>query len=265
MRRAFEVLVVIGLVLWLAVPAARASQVTEAAGAQFDAAVEAYRVGDEASSAELFEELLASDLAAGARGPVFYNLGNVHFRRGDFLRAAAAYTAAAELMPRSGDVWHNLELARAKAGLDPADRGDLAATVDRIAAAVRPRELARAAWVLVALLAVLLAVELRRGGGGWRVAIALVVALLLADVYWLGQARERLTASPAMVVSATELHAEPNADHPLGLRVEAGARVTVLDRLGAAGSRGAWVRVETEDGPGWIRDDELFDWTTRSL
>ena len=53
------------------------------------------------------------------------------------MRAVAAYTAAVEAMPRSQTAWDNLELARSRAGLDPADKGDFAATVKRLVMVLR--------------------------------------------------------------------------------------------------------------------------------
>lgn len=236
----------------------------EAAQATFDEALRAYRAGDATSAQALFEGLLDAELDAGTRGPVLYNLGNVHFRAGRFAHAVAAYTAAVESLPRSRAAWDNLELARAKAGLDPADRGDFKATVQRLVMAVRPGELALAGWVLVALLAGACLLEMWRGGAWLKTLIVGCVALVAVDLIWLHFASARLAAAPAMVVESATLYAEPNTEHTLGRRAALGERVEVLARQGERGARGAWVKVRGDEGTGWLRDNELFDWSVRT-
>ena len=241
-------------------PAGTHAEGATAGSARFDEAVRAYRAGDLASARALFEALLADDLAPAARGPVLYNLGNLHYREGRFALAVAALTGAVEALPRSSDAWENLELARAKAGLDPADRGDLAATVDRVVGSARPGELEVAGWVLLALLALLAGLELFRGGPGLRAGLAAVLLLLVLDLAWLAHASARAAAPSAVVVESSELFAEPNADHPLGRRAALGERVAVEERLGARGARGTWVKVSADEGTGWLRETAVFDW-----
>ena len=236
------------------------AEVAVAQAALFDDAVRAYRAGDLASARALFEALLTNNLAPEARGPVLYNLGNLHYREGRFAFAVAALTGAVEALPRSSDAWENLELARAKAGLDPADRGDLAATAERVVGMARPGELELVGWVLLALLALLAGLELFRGGAGLRAGLALVLLLLVLDLAWLAHASARASAPSVVVVESSELFAEPNADHALGRRATLGERIEVLERLGAPGARGTWVKVATGEGTGWLQESAVYDW-----
>ncbi len=257
----------LNLKVWLISCAMLLGLAQPAAANPFDEAVAAYRAGDLVSSAALFEGLLDDVESRTARGPIFYNLGNIHFRQGEFMRAVAAYTAAVEAMPRSQTAWDNLELARSRAGLDPADKGDFAATVKRLVMVLSPAELAWIGWGLIGLLAIGLLVEMLRGGPGLRALIGVVLVLIAFDLAWMDVASARLSAAPAMVVSggAVPLYAEPNVDYALGLKVSAGERVRVVDRLGAPGVRGAWVKVAGEEGTGWIKDSDLVSWSMRSL
>src|SRR5688572_27055520 len=86
--------------------------------------------------------------SAALRAQLCKSLGNVAFRQERPLEAAAWFSAATLLEPRDGDAWSNLELARSKAGLEPADRGDMAATLERVLHALTPAE---AEWLALGM------------------------------------------------------------------------------------------------------------------
>jgi tetratricopeptide (TPR) repeat protein len=193
----------LNLKVWLISCAMLLGLAQPAAANPFDEAVAAYRAGDLVSSAALFEGLLDDVESRTARGPIFYNLGNIHFRQGEFMRAVAAYTAAVEAMPRSQTAWDNLELARSRAGLDPADKGDFAATVKRLVMVLSPAELAWIGWGLIGLLAIGLLVEMLRGGPGLRALIGVVLVLIAFDLAWMDVASARLSAGSRCTPSPT--------------------------------------------------------------
>jgi hypothetical protein len=65
--------------------------------------------GDYVKSLEIYDSLLAQ----GFEGPsLYYNLGNVHFRRGERGKAVLWYERAARLSPRDSDIRFNLSIAR---------------------------------------------------------------------------------------------------------------------------------------------------------
>lgn len=130
-------------------------------------AIDAYRRGDMATARSEWTALLDDPAQAptgSERARVLYDLGNVAFREGKTLEAVGWYTASLRLRPRDGDTWANLEEARSRAKLEPADRGDLSSTLTRILRSFTPAE---ARWVALGgmlLLGAALAYEAVRGG-----------------------------------------------------------------------------------------------------
>jgi hypothetical protein len=222
-----------------------------------DPAVAAYRDGDHATARALwtarYDEL--ADDAAGEKGRVAYDLGNVAFREGRTLEAVGWYTLALEHRPRDGDTWANLEHARREAGLDPADRGDLDATVRRVLSAWTTAESERWLLALTALLALALAGEALRGGRVWRrTALVLGVAVALSAVPWVfGLARAG--GDPLLVIDErpVALRSEPRPDGAQIGRLDPGATVERSDALPG------WVEVrETDGAQGWVPREAVF-------
>jgi len=220
------------------------------------AATEAYRAKDYATASALWEDALASAAGRLERGRLLYNLGNAAFRDGETLRAVAWYTAALRLTPRDADLWANLELARNAAGLDPADRGDLADTTRRLLSAPSRGE---AQWLLLAaqaLWGVFLGGEALRGGLLWRrLAWIGLLGVLAASTPLVWQWADG-GGRPVMVVKegGTQGRSEPRADAKGLARVRAGEVVEWRDALSG------WVKVEDEDGRElWVREGAVFE------
>jgi tetratricopeptide (TPR) repeat protein len=222
--------------------------------------VEAYRRGDPATAESLWRALVESDGDALDPAVICYDLGNAAFRLDRPLEAAGWYTAALRLEPRHGDAWANLELARERAGLDPADRGDLVDTLRRLAWALTRGELE---WTLIALAGALLAVlgvEAFRGGvalrrSAWVLAVA--IALLTGLWAWRAAAREQ---APMFVTrtEGAELRSEPRGDSAVVGRAEPAEIVERLDGLPG------WERVRATGGQvGWVQADTLLTLPSR--
>ncbi|HUR29253.1 MAG TPA: SH3 domain-containing protein [Planctomycetota bacterium] len=187
--------------------------------------------------------------SAHERALLCRNLGNVAYRQDRPLEAAAWFTAAIQLEPRDGDAWSNLELARTKAGLEPADRGDLAATLQRVVHALSLREaewLALGAALGVALLVVLRALVFGRALTRWLpVAVALAAALSVPWCVQLAEARR----DPLFVISTAgvAVQSEPRAASTKVALLPAGGRAERLEELAG------WVRVASSAGErGWV-------------
>lgn len=247
MRRLFWILLVL-----LLVPPAPAREAPHLALDR--EATAAYRAGDHATADQLWRDALALDPPPPERARLAHNLGNAAYRRGELLQAVGWYTAALRHAPRDPDTWANLELTRAEAGLDPADRGDLAATLERLISGLTPRE---AEWLLVAAISVLgflLAMEALRGGS-WRIAAACGlagVALCALPLVWHGTGPDH----PLLVVDADGApgRSEPRGDAKSLERLAPG---TVVEREDALPG---WVRVSAPQGSGlWVREGDLFD------
>lgn len=221
----------------------------------FAEAATAYRERDLATAESLWRGLLRED-AEIDRADVLFNLGNVAWRQGDALTAAARYTACIRLAPRHADAWHNLEFVRAEAGLEPADRGDLAATGERLLGMLTPAEAGWTSLGLLALFAVLLMYEALRGGVlGRRLALAGALVFVLGSLPWLRHATAPDEA-PWFVVepSGAALRSEPRESGTVVERLDAGAQAARIDELPG------WVRLRTANGAqGWAAADEVVD------
>lgn len=231
------------------VPAARAQ-------GPFEEGAEAYRRADYARAEECWRGLLERDLAPLDRARVYYDLGNAAWRLEKPYEAIACYTAAVRLDPRHADAWRNLEFARAKAGLPPADTGDLRSTLRLALASLRPGERRGILFGALALWSLLLVAEIRSGGRLLR--RALLVGGVLVLVCAVPLAWERLVprpADPMLVVDGgnVALRAEPLESRPAIGELEALEEVERVDALPG------WVRVRRADGQrGWVRAGALL-------
>ena len=227
-------------------------------------AVEAYRAGDldTARTAWLAviepedpQERSAPPRAERAR--ILYDLGNVAFRKGSTLEAVGWYTASLRLRPRDADAWANLEHARSEAKLEPADRGDLSATLTRVLSSFTRAE---SEWLVIlgALLwAGVLAMEAVRGGRLWRrLAWLGAVCVLLSLSPWMYNQRfaERDTLiSIEPKEQPLQVRSEPRADAAVIADVAPGE---ILERKDALPE---WTKVELDSGlEGWVKKSSVF-------
>ena len=221
----------------------------------FDRGVEAYRRGDYAEAETIWRETLNEELSEPARSRVYYNLGNAAWRQDEPMKAVGWYSACLRVSPRHADAWHNLELVRAEAGLDPADRGDLRSTARRALLSLRPEEARLLALAALAALALVLALEAFVGGELLRwlsvLGALLTLVLCLPFFYRLGMEEK----DPMLVVRApgVTLRAEPATSRsPIG-ELDAGEEVERVDALPG------WIRVTRDDGTrGWVQEEALF-------
>lgn len=227
-----------------------------AAQQSFGRGVEAYRRGAYAEAAAAWRASLEEPLDALSRARVYYDLGNAHWRAGEALPAIACYTAAVRLDPRHAEAWQNLEFARNKAGLPPADSGGLGATLERLLTRLRPGERRTLLFAALLLWTLVLVLEARFGGNGWRGALLAASGVLaLAAVPWAYGALARPRHQPLLAIGTggVSLRAEPlEARSPVG-------ELAVLEEVERLDELPGWVRVERRDGSrGWARAEMLF-------
>ncbi len=198
---------------------------------------------------------LSKQSSALDRAELCKNLGAVAFRQERPLEAAAWFTAAIQLKPRDIDAWSNLELARTKAGLEPADRGDLEATFERVVHSLSLAEaewLALAAAVTLGILIVLRALVFGRAATRWLALAAVLGAFSV--VPWSVQLFES-RRDPLFVVSTAgvAVQSEPRASATKVALLSAGARAERFEELAG------WVRVATDHGErGWVPAETVF-------
>jgi tetratricopeptide (TPR) repeat protein len=230
---------------------------TSVVQASFERGVEAYRRGDYAEARAAWRATLAEELDDQGRARVLFDLGNAYWRLGEALPAIVCYAAAVRLDPRHGAAWQNLELARAKANLPPADAGGLGATARRLLTGLRPSERRALLFGALVLWSLVLVLEVRFGGAGLRTALSsATVLLVLAAAPWAyGHAAARPSRAPLWVSASggAPLRAEPLEERaPVG-------ELAALEEVERLDALPGWVRVERADGlRGWAREEALF-------
>ena len=223
---------------------------------RFDQAVGAYRAGDYSSAETLWRSLLNDDLAKPDRAKVLYNLGNAAYRQDELLESIAWYTSAVRTAPRDGEAWRNLEFARREAELEPADRGDLGATTERLLGSLDRDE---AGWLVVWFIGawtLVLLLEAVRGGSLWRRLALVGFPLVVFSAAPLAWQVTHPSIDPVMTIErpSVSLRSEPSDERaPIG-QITAGDVVERIDELGD------WVRVVAPDGlRGWVPADSVFE------
>lgn len=226
-----------------------------AQGELFDRGMEAYRRGSYGEARSLWEEAWSPGLARSARAVLAYDLGNASFRSGEVLAAVGWFTLATRLAPRDADAWANLEIARAQAGLGPADPGDLASTLQRLLGCLTPAESRWLALLGLLVLCVPLAFEAWFGGRAWKRLSAVGALLLLVCLApWIHRLAET-SIDPVLVLAAPSapLRSEPQGSLAPIASVAGGSDAERIDALPG------WVRVELADGTrGWVEERAVF-------
>lgn len=222
----------------------------------FERGVEAYRGGDYAGARSAWRATLGEELDELDRARVLFDLGNAYWRLGESLPAIVCYGAAVRLDPRHAEAWQNLELARAKASLPPADAGDLGATFQRLLTRLRPAERRALLFGALSLWALVLVLEVRFGGAALRATLAASSALLLlAAIPWIHGHTTRPPEAPLWVIASggVPLRAEPLEERaPVG-------ELAVLEEVERLDALPGWVRVERADGlRGWARAEAFL-------
>lgn len=220
-------------------------------------AVEAYRRGDMASARTEWTALLnAPDAPLGReRARILYDLGNVSFREGKTLEAVGWYTSSLRLRPRDADTWTNLEEARSRAKLEPADRGDLSSTLKRIVRAFTDAEARWLALLGFLVLGAALAFEALRGGrlARWVAfgagLFALVCCVPCVDHALRADTRAILVIQPDGVA----VKSEPRDKSATTAELTAGSTVRHVDDLPD------WTKVRVAGGlEGWVPRSSVF-------
>lgn len=221
-------------------------------------AIEAYRRGDLAAARGEWLALLDDPVNAprGAeRGRILYDLGNTAFREGQTLEAVGWYTAALRLRPRDADTWTNLEEARSRAKLAPADRGDLQSTLARIVRSFTRSEGRWLAFGGLVVLALALVLEAFRGGrlARWFAGAAALVACLSFVPCIDHELRAGRREALVVASEGCPVRSEPREQAPTTADLPPGALVEHVDELPD------WIKVRLPGGlTGWVARGALF-------
>ena len=250
-RTAFTVLLVFGIGL---LPAGVTfGQTLEEAVRHFDEGNIRYEQGDFRGALESYERARDAGFVSGA---LFFNMGNAYYRLDELGQAVRFYHKAAEIMPQSAGLDHNLTIVREESA-DQFSR--LPAPIWRVAW----REFVRlfgmtglfiVGFVFYLAAMVVLALRIRSGQTAWRRRI-LTASVALALVFLTaGFAASVESAKPGRAVVL--LDEVTLLDAPDGgrsdLEIHEGLVVDIVRE------RDGWMEVRLPNGAtGWIRGDTV--------
>lgn len=219
----------------------------------------AYRQQDYALATQEWQQRLQDPALARASAEhsrLAYNLGNAAYRSDQKLIAVGWYTIALQGRPRDAATWANLELARSECGLEPWDRGDLAATVGRVLGSWTPAE---AGWIALGGLlglALACAMEALRGGRAGRILLLLGLGLFLLTLSPLILVHGRDQRPQVMCVERAPLvlRSEPREEAASLADWAPGSTAVLLDQLPD------WCKLELPSGEvGWVLKTGVFE------
>ena len=225
------------------------------AGEAMRTANQLYEAGQFAQAAQAYQQLVDHGYVSSA---LFYNLGNAHYKQGDYGRAIANYRRAQRLDPRDSDIEANLALARAQTvdQFEAVDDGGLLSqlgdavqgwfTVDELAMT------ALGAWILFIFL--LLLFGSAKAGGAWRrglqYALVASAVVLTVGVLALGSVIHVGNNASEGVIVATEVDVTsgPGPQYVTEFTLHDGTEVELVE------VRGNWVRLALPGGEleGWV-------------
>lgn len=221
-----------------------------------DAAADLYREGATGPAADAWR----ARLAARSDGPherarLAYNLGVAAHAGGDPLLASAWFEAALRLDPGHGDALHNMEIARADAGIPPRSSGDVTSAALGLLRRVEP---VQADWLAFAGALLVLATGLAwslRGGGALRAAF--VAAIALQPIAWAPLVRHAVTqgGDPVMIIAegqGARVRATPDAAAETLTRLAPGAITERVEEY-----RG-WTKVLARGEERWVEPGAAF-------
>lgn len=222
--------------------------------ARFDEASRLLESGDTDTSLEIYNELVRKGFSGVA---LYYNLGNVHYRRGERGKAILWYERAKKLAPRDSDIDFNMSLARSHV------KHTKSSWVEKLIFFFTAGELALALGLMVWIFFVLVGFNIL----GWLkgdiwpgMALWGSGLLLLVVLVWFGF-NASLGAKPWAIVNSPpgEVRNGPGRDYAVGFTVPEGSKVIILNK------RPQWteVGVPQEGLKGWLPTVELDEINTR--
>ena len=219
-------------------------------------AEEAFRNGDFARSIELYEKIIAQELAENNResAQLHYNLGNAYFRNNELGRAILNFERALLLDPGNSDIRHNLRFARNHTidHIEPSATAFLTNWISGIRNLLSSNGWALTAIVLFLLFlsctAVFLFVHIVWAKKtAFYTGIVLFLFLMMANAFAFRQKSERVNRDFAIVMpSGISVNAAPDANSNQLFQLHEGTKVRIRN------SDGNWYEIEIANGSvGW--------------
>jgi len=233
---------------------------SEAAAETMGTASQLYEKGQFSQAAQAYQQLADQGFSDSS---LFYNLGNAHFKQGDYGRAIVNYRRAQGLAPRDADIKANLALARAQAvdEFEAAENGGALSLVGQsVKSGFSLDEVAMAAlgaWILFVLL--IIVISTARAGSAWRkslqyglaaTALVLVVGVLAMGSYLYVDHNQ---AEGVIVATEVDVTSGPGTQYVAEFTLHDGAEVQVVEAWGS------WVRLALPGGEleGWVPAESI--------
>ncbi len=239
-------------------PTANAAEATEPTADQlWDRANTAYINSDYHTAAEHYERILQRGLVSVK---LYYNLANACFKEGRLGEAILYYHRALRLAPGNDDIRYNLEIAeaRTKDNIEDIPEFFLTTWIRDIR-----HTMGCTAWSVLSLIALaallgllllyLLAPRLSLRKAGFYGTLAATVLFILTTWFALGERREMLDTSRAVVMAAsTSVKSSPDKAATDLFVLHEGTVVTITDRLDT------WCEIAIADGKrGWLETRKI--------
>lgn len=218
------------------------------ASQQFSDANRLYETGELDRSLGNYESLVRRGYTGAA---LFYNIGNIHYKKGARGKAILWYERARRIAPRDGDIAYNLSLATSHL------KGSQSSLLEQIAFYITGRELAIGItflWWLFFVVAFLVIIGRLRYGVGAQFTLWGAGTLAFLLIGWLSLRVYVDTQEKAIVVASPgEVRNGPGTDIAVGFTLPEGSKVVILE------TRPDWVQIAVPDQglKGWIPSDEV--------
>lgn len=247
----FRVLLCLAGFSCLGLTAGFAQMSADEALSKFVAGGMAYKEGRYDEAVSLYNEILRGGRVSG---PLYYNLGNSYFKKGNLGRAVLSYERAGRFIPRDGDLNFNRRYARSRIVNYGGEKTNLPGrlvrnfilfyTIDEMVIIMACAGIAVGIVYLISLY-----LYWPRPLTRWAIAFLTLVFV----TYGAGLiAKVRYERDTAVAVAAAESYFEPRADSTVHFKLPEGAKVKILK------TEEGWAKVRRPDGKtGWVPQDAL--------
>jgi tetratricopeptide (TPR) repeat protein len=218
---------------------------------ELTSAEQAYRAGDYAKAADLYQTILSRGMVAGE---IYYNLGNCYYKMGHYGRAILNYERARRFMGKDPDLDVNLRLANMNVPdrIEPLPRIFVMRLLDGIGNTMSAKGWATlmilSEWGLLACLAGL--TYARRPGNRRLLAGAFLVtvfALAFSGGFHLLEKSHQNQPQGVVQTDKTEVRSAPEAGSTELFALHEGAKFTILRQVPG------WAEIHLSDGKqGWM-------------
>lgn len=223
----------------------------------FDEANLLYQERSYDSAIVLYEAILADHVESA---PLYFNLGNAYFKKGDLGRAVLNYLRARRLDPGDSDIEANLAFALGFTRVQM-EGVQLNPVSSLMVSAVSNFQLTTLAWLSSLLFICLFVLLSLRFGLGWRgnglrrwiIAVSLLL-VVSAGLTTFKYRHDFLTRWAVLICDECPVYIGPSEDLDIELQGAPGLVVEILDQSGE------WYNVLFENKRrGWIRQDLLAE------